>query len=199
MRALVLLLLLLLLLSLGCSPPMNVPDAGGPSGCKDTSKTPANLVENPAFECDTTPAEWRALKGTLELVVGGRSGRAAKLTVDQTGGSLLYTKDLAVDAGMKKFCVSAYISGTAPFMKTVVLQTGGTMLRIEQADQLFGDFRKTPLGRGLEVPNGNATKLQLLFEIQTNRTDGQSATPGQYMLVDDVDVWETMGNCGETR
>lgn len=181
-----------------CSPPMNVPDAG-PGGCKDTSKSPANIVENWAFECDTTPSEWRALAGTVELVAGGRTGRAAKLTVDQTGARMLYTKDLAVDAGMRKFCVSAYISGTAPFMKTQVLQTGGTMLRIEQADQLFPDFRKTPLGRGLEVPNGNATKLQLLFEIQTNRTDGQSATPGQYMLVDDVDVWETMGNCGETR
>lgn len=196
MRTFVLLFPLVLL---GCSPLMNVPDGGDAGACKDTTKTPANLLENPGFECDSAPSDWRALEGTVEFVAGGRSGRAAKLTVDQSGARMLYTKDVAVDAGMKTFCVSAYISGTAPFMKTQMLQTGGTMQVIEQADQLFPDFRKTPLGRGLLVPNGNATKLQLLFQIQTRRTDGQSATPGQYMLVDDVDVWETTGNCSEAR
>jgi hypothetical protein len=190
--------LLIPLVSFGCSPMMNVPDAGS-EGCKDTSRSPANILENPHFECDSATPEWRALNGTIELVAGGRSGRALKITADSTGGRAVYTRPIAADAGMKKFCVSAWISGTAPFMKTQVLQTGGTMLRIEQADQLFPDFRKTPLGRGLELPNGDATKMELVFLVQTGRTDGQNAMPGDTMLIDDVDVWETTGNCGETR
>ena len=51
----------------------------------------------------------------------------------------------------------------------------------------------------LKVSNDNAPKLQLVFEAQTNRGDGLDAVAGETLLIDDVDVWETSGNCTETR
>ncbi|MDP1824152.1 MAG: hypothetical protein Q8L48_12945 [Archangium sp.] len=183
-----------------CGPTTVAPDAGTPAGCRDTSKTPANLLENPGFECDTMPSEWSAIYGTLELVAGGRSGRAAKLTASAAGGRMAYAKEFAVDSGMKTFCFSAYISGTAPFMRMRVLRVlNGGVQEVAQSDQLFGDFRRTPLGTPLKVGNENAPKLQLVFEVQTNRSDGMNAVPGDTMLVDDVDVWESNTSCAETR
>lgn len=180
---------------------MEVPDAG--TGCLDTSKSPPNVVENPHFECESTTAQWRAIAGTLEFVTGGRSGKAAKVTMkDALGAKLAYSKPIATNAGMKTFCVTAYISGNVPFMKTQVFQTGGTGLVIEQADQVFSDFRKTPTDSlmkfGFDVPNGGADKLELVFMAQTNRSDGMGATVGQYLIVDDVDVWESTTRCGES-
>ena len=174
---------------------MNVPDAG-PTGCKDTSKTPANIIENPAFECDSTPAEWNAVSGTLEFVSGGRTGRAAQLTVAATG-RFAYAKDVAVDAGNKTFCFSAYLKGTAPYMRMRVLRVmSGSVQEVAFSEQIFSDWRKIPT---LKVTNDNAPKLQLVFEVQTNRSDNLNAMPGQTLLIDDVDVWETTGNCTETR
>lgn len=187
----------LMVLLAGCGPMTVTPDAGG-GGCRDTGKTPANLLENPGFECDSMPAEWSGIYGTLELAAGGRSGRAAKVTVNAAGGRMAYAKDFAVDAGAKTFCFSAYISGTAPFMRMRVLRTG-PQTEVNQADQLFTDFRRTPLGHPLQVTNDNASKLQLVFEVQTNRSDGLNGKPGDVMLIDDVDVWESSANCTETR
>ena len=70
-----------------CGPTAVVPDAGGPLGCRDTSKTPANLIENGGFECDTSPLEWSAVYGTFETVSTGRSGRAGQITVNPAGGA----------------------------------------------------------------------------------------------------------------
>jgi hypothetical protein len=180
-----------------CGPMTVVPDAGG---CRGAVKTPANLLENPGFECDSTPSEWSAVYGTLDLVAGGRTGRAAQVTVNAAGGRMAYTKEFAVDAGTKTFCFSAYISGTAPFMRMRVLRVfNGSVQEVAQSDQLFSDFRRTPLGMPLKVGNDSAPKLQLVFEAQTNRADGMNALPGQVMLIDDVDVWESSANCSETR
>ena len=186
----------LLLIFVACSPPPPGPDGGVDAGsCRDTAKTPPNLLQNPGFECDSSPAEWSAVFGTLELVPGGRSGRAARLTT-ATRGSFRYSQEFAVDAGTRTFCFSAWRQGTAPFMRMKVFQgTGAT--GIEFAEQVFSDWRKIPT---LRVPNDNASKLQLVFEVQTNRTDGQSAMPGDTLLIDDVDVWESSSaDCRENR
>lgn len=185
------------LVSFGCGSMMNVPDAGGPTGCRDTSKTPANVVENPAFECDSTPPDWNAVYGTLELVAGGRSGRAAQVTVTAAGGRFAAAKDVVVDGGNKTFCFSAYLKGTAPFMRMRALKVlNGSVQEVSFSEQIFSDWRRIPT---LKVTNDNAPKIQLVFEVQTNRTDNQNAMPGQTMLIDDVDVWESSGNCSETR
>lgn len=180
-----------------CGPMTVVPDAGGGGACRDTTKTPANLIENPGFECDSSPAEWSPIYGTLELAAGGRSGRAAKVTVNQAGGRFAYTKVFAPDAGTKTFCFSAWLQGTAPFMRLRVLRDfGGSVQEVAFSEQIFSDWRRIPT---LQVTNDNAPKLQLVFEVQTNRSDGQNAPAGSVMLIDDVDVWESSANCSETR
>ena len=183
-----------------CGPMVKgAPDAGGQDLCNGPAKTPANLIENGGFECDLSPAAWAgsSIYGTFEIVDGGHSGRAGKVTVNAGGGRMSYAKDFAVDAGMKSFCFSAFLSGTAPFMRMRVL-AGGTNQEVDQSDQIFSDWRRLPLGTALEVPNNNATKLQLVFEVQTNRAT-QNALPGDTMLIDDVDVWESSTHCMETR
>lgn len=189
--------LLLPLVMFACGPaPVVVPDAGS-GDCRDTSKTPPNLLQNAAFECDTSPLEWSAVYGTLELVSGGRSGRAAQITVNQAGGRFAYSRDFAVDAGNKTFCFSAWLKGTAPFMRMRVLRvSSGSVQEVAFSEQVFSDFKKIPT---LKVTNDNAPKLQLVFEAQTNRSDGLNALPGQTLAIDDVDVWESSANCSETR
>ncbi len=190
------LLLIVPAVMFACGPTPVVPDAG-PMGCRDTSKTPANLIENNAFECDTSPLEWSAVYGAFETVSGGRSGRAGQITVNAAGGRFAYSKDFAVDAGNKTFCFSAYLKGTAPFMRMRVLRVlSGSVQEVAFSEQVFSDFRKIPT---LKVTNDNAPKLQLVFEAQTNRSDGMNAMPGQTLLIDDVDVWESTANCSETR
>lgn len=176
-----------------CGPATGTPDAGG--GCLDSGKTPANLIENARFECDSM--EWSAIYGTLELASGGRSGRAAKVTVNQAGGRFAYAKEFAPNPGTKTFCFSAYLSGTAPFMRMRVLRDfNGSVQEVAFSEQIFSDFRKIPT---LKVTADNAPKLQLVFEVQTNRPDGMNGMTGQTMLIDDVDVWETTNNCMEAR
>ena len=182
---------------LGCGPPPGHTDAGASGRCKDTSKSPPNLLENPGFECDAVPAEWSAIYGTLELVAPGRSGRAAQVKVDQLGGRFAYAKIFAADAGTKSYCFSAWLQGTAPFMRMRVLRDcGGSVQDVAFSEQIFSNWRRIPT---LEVPNENAPTLKLVFEVQTNRSDGLNAKPGEVMLIDDVDVWESSSKCAEQR
>lgn len=189
----------LLLIFVACGPPPpSGPDAGVDGGCRDAAKTPPNLLQNPGFECDSTPPEWKAANGTLELVGGGRTGRAAKVTMTNAlGGRFTYAQEFAVDAGTKTFCFSAWLTGTAPFMRMRVLRVeNGGVREVPFSEQVFPDWKRIPT---LEVANDNAPKLQLIFEVQTNRTDGQNAMPGDTMLIDDVDVWESSTRCNESR
>lgn len=184
---------------LGCGSGPSTPDAGS-GACLDTSKTPSNLIENPHFECDSSAAEWAAVSGygTLELAAGGRTGRAAKVTVGGLGARLQYTKAFAPSpAGNKTYCFSAWLSGTAPFMRMRVLRDfDGSVQEVAFSEQIFPDFRRIPT---LKVTADNAPKLLLVFEVQTNRPDGQNGMAGQTMLIDDVDVWESTANCSESR
>ena len=188
----------ILLVSLaGCGGPVGGTDAGVDAGCRDTSKTPSNLLENPGFECDESPAAWSGVYGTFELAAGGRSGRAGQVTVNQAGGRFAYTKTFAPDVGNKTYCFSAWLTGTAPFMRMRVLRDfGGSVQEVSFSEQIFPDWRRIPT---LKVTGDNAPKLQLVFEVQTNRTDGMNAMPGQTLRIDDVDVWESSSNCAETR
>lgn len=180
-----------------CSPQMMTPDAGGGS-CGATAKTPANLVENPGFECDGT--EWAGtIYGTYEYASGGRSGRAGKVTVNASGARFVYTKNLAADAVGKTYCYSAWLSGTAPFMRIkLISEKSGSAFEDSFSEQIFSDFRRIPPQKTLPIGMGT-TKLALIFEVQTNRTDNMNGMTGQYMLIDDVDVWETTTDCSAMR
>jgi hypothetical protein len=185
-----------LVLLAACGPQTTTADGGA---CLDTLKTPSNLLENPGFDCgDASPVTaWSAVYGTLSAVAGGRTGRAAQVTVDASGGRMSYARTFAAEPGTKTYCFSAWLAGTAPFMRMRVLRDfGGSVQEVAFSDQIFSDFRRIPT---LKVTGDNAPKLLLVFEVQTNRPDGQNATPGQTMLIDDVDVWESASNCTESR
>ncbi len=184
-----------------CGPQTPTPDAGGgDADCRDLSKSPVNLLANPGFECDTSPATWSGgVYGTFDLVSGGRSGRAGQVTVKDTlGGRFAYARDVVSDAGTKTYCVRAWVKGTAPFMRMRVLRSPNNTA-VEQADVITADWHRVPMGTPLSFTGDNAAKVQLVFEIQTGRSDGQNGMPGQIMLIDDVDVWESSANCSEAR
>ena len=188
-------------LFLGCGPPpVPVPDAGPGGDCRDLTKSPSNLLQNPAFECDTSPATWSGgIYGTFAIVEGGRSGRAGQLTVkDALGGRFSYARDVVTNASNKTYCLTAWVKGTAPFMRVRLLRSPNNTA-VEQADQIFPDWHRVPAGRPLSFTGDDAAKVQLVFEIQTGRGDGQNGMPGQIMLIDDVDVWESTSNCAEAR
>lgn len=186
----------LLFLASACSPQMMTPDAGG--SCGATALTPPNLVENPGFECDGT--EWAGtIYGTYEYASGGRTGRAGKVTVTQSGARFVYFKNLAPDAVGKTYCYSAWLSGTAPFMRIkVISEKSGSAFEDSFSEQIFSDFRRIPPQKTLPIGSGT-TKLSMIFEVQTNRTDNMNGMAGQYMLIDDVDVWETTTDCSAAR
>ena len=79
-------------------------------------------------------------------------------------------------------------------MRMRVLQ--GTGQEVQFSELIFPEWRRIPT---LKVGNENAPRLQLVFEIQTNRTDALNGKPGDTMLIDDVDVWESSANCMEQR
>lgn len=173
-------------------------DAG--TGCRDTTKTPSNFIENPGFECGgATPAEWSTVYGTLSFPSEGRSGRAAKVVVDQTGGRIAYTVDIT-NGGTSSYCFSAYVKGTTPFMRLRVFRDLGSsnITSYDFAAPVTTSWSRVPGTYGQKVPFGNAQRLQLLFEAQTGRSDGLNAKAGDTLFVDDVDGWvSTSGNCDE--
>jgi len=181
----------------------NPGDAGG--GCTQAGKTPPNLVENYGFECGgDSPAEWTAVYGALEFPSGdAKSGaRAAKLTADAQGGRFAYAKDLVSNGGTATYCVTAWVKGSAPFMRLRVLRDdgGGGFTSFDFNSPVPRVWERVPPSITVKVPNENKPKLQLVFEVQTNRTDGQNAMPGDTLLVDDVDAWASpSGNCDEAR
>ncbi len=185
----------LFLIGCGAQKPAGV---DGGSLCQGPStQSPPNVLQNAAFECDNSTAEWSAVFGTLDIVPGGRTGRAAKLTVDASGGRFFYTPVFAATPGSKSYCFTAWVQGTSPYMRmrVVLSSSGGAQDRATNEPVTTTWQKLAPF----KVDAQNASQIQLAFEAQTNRTDDLNAKPGDTLWVDDVDVWETMGNCGEAR
>lgn len=191
-----------------CSPPITIlpVDSGiSVNNCNTSTQNPPNLIPNAGFECGAE--NWGAIFGTFEVVDGGRSGKAGKIVVNAAGGRMALLPDVVKNGGTKTYCATAWIQGTVPFMKLRLLRDsngGGQSFEFsEQGPALTGaptDFHRVPPTLVVKVPNQDATRIQLVIEAQTNRSDGMSAQPGQYLLVDDVDVWVSPdGMCQEVR
>lgn len=189
-----------LLVATGCGGGGAGADGGVDGG--DACTTAGNLVVNAGFECGgDMPAEWTPIYGALEFPTGGaKSGqRSAKLTMENALGARFgYAKDLVTNGGTKTYCVTAWAKGTAPYMRIRVLRDDGT--GVEFNSPVPTSWERVPPSITVQTPNQNASKLQLVFELQTNRSDGQNAVAGDVLYVDDVDAWESpSGRCDEVR
>jgi hypothetical protein len=183
--------LILLALS-GCGPTSLTTDAGSEVSCRETGKTPENLLMNPGFECGATPTEWAASYGTASFPAEGRSGRAAKVVADAAGGRLGYVLDVVTASRPATYCARAWVKGTAPYMRLSLVAPSPTET---SNDQLTSSWKQVPYARA-KLQSGE--KLQLLLEVQTARGDGLNAKPDDVLYVDDVDVWESAsGRCNE--
>lgn len=177
------------------------PDAGV-DACAAPTKSPANLLTNPGFECgEATPSGWQAIYGTIERAAGeGRSGAAVKLTVGAAGGRFAYATPIVSDGAGKTYCAQAWVKGTAPVLRTVLLSSangGGTQQRF--AEPLDGEWQKTPPTNGLDLKVNAGESLQLFFEVDSVSGSQTAAKPGDVVYVDDVDVWVSSGRCDEAR
>lgn len=185
----------------GCGSQMMTPDSGS-DVCAPPVKSPEVLITNAGFECgEATPTNWRAIRGTLERAVGeGRTGAAAKLTVDATGGRFVYSPTITDDGAGKTYCAQAWVKGTAPVARTVLMTIangGGVQQRF--AEPLDGEWQKTPPTQGLNVTVNAGEALQLVFEVDTTPGSQVAAKAGDVVYVDDVDVWVSSGRCDEPR
>jgi hypothetical protein len=187
----------------GCGGGGGATDGGADGG--DGCTTAGNLVVNAGFECGgAAPAEWAPVFGSLEFPAGdARSGqRAAKLTANAQGARFSYVPDLVTAGGNKTYCVTAWAKGTAPFMRLRVLRDdgGGAFTSFDFNAPVPTAWERVPPNLTVVAPNANAARLQLVFELQTNRSDGQNAVPGDVLFIDDVDAWESpSGRCDEVR
>ncbi len=185
-----------------CGPQMMTPDAGQADPCVGPTKSPEILITNPGFECgEATPTGWNAIYGTLARAVGeGRTGAAAKLTVSAAGGRFAYTTTIVGDGAGKTYCAQAWVKGTAPIVRTVLVSArsgGGTQQRF--AEPLDGEWQKTPPTSGLNVTVPAGESLQLFFEVDSVLNSPTAAKAGDVVYVDDVDVWVSSGRCDEAR
>lgn len=185
-----------------CGAPGDSEGADGGTGGGDGCTESGNLVRNAHFECGgDAPGEWVAAYGDLDFPPGeGRGGgRAARVTMaNALGARLAYTPALLADGGSSTACVTAWAKGTAPFMRVRVLRDTGT--GVEFNAPLTADWQRVPPTLVLVAPNEGARTLTLVFELQTNRSDGQNGKPGDALFIDDVDAWlSPSGRCDEAR
>lgn len=174
-----------------CSPQMMVPVDGGAGGSCGSAVTPPNLVPDPSLECDGMA--WSAQTGTLEVVSGGRTGKAVRLTATTTGaGQMGIPTPLVAMTSGKTYCLSAYVSGTATDARLEVLPApAGTAMTF--STPVTASWVRAPMTSKLKVtaPADRSLTLRVLI------LNGQA---GQTLLLDDLDFYESAsGNCTERQ
>ena len=186
------LLLGLSLLATACGP---ADPTEGSGTCTDGSTPSApNLAPNPGFECGDPPSGWNGpLTGTLALGTG-RTGKAAKVsaranTADQVKITLATAEPVAVAPLDGTWCASAWMRGTAANAVVILRRDlgGGSMVDEASFEPLTTEWKK--LSHQATV-SGDA-RLYVAAGIR-----GPQA--GQYVEVDDVQVWKSAsGTCSE--
>ncbi len=172
------------------------PDGGGSdAGCRP-SKTPAELVENPSFECGsaTEATHWFAKFGTAEVVSDAHTGsRAVKLTVpDGVEASLVYELDVAKNLGTGTYCSTVWVKGTTKAMELVLRKVNpneDTSFAGVPSDK----WERVPPNIINSTEGKDAQRMLLLINTRYGK-------PGETLLIDDVDVWVSpSGKCDEPR
>ena len=180
---------LLLVVLAACSAQMVVPPDGGAGGACGTAVTPPNLVPDPSFECDGMA--WSPQSGTVEVVTGGRSGKAVRLTATTTGsGQMGIATPLVAMTSGKAYCLSAFVSGTATDARLEVLPAPAGIAQTFSTP-VTTSWVRAPMTSKLKVPAPAGRSLTLRVVL----LNGQA---GQTLLLDDVDFYESAGdNCTE--
>lgn len=175
---------------IACSPLPNSLDDGGSGGCE--TKLP-NLLTNGGFECGgATPTGWTQSYGTMtrEATAGRNGTAAAKVVADALGGRLAV--EIPTDRARRLYCAAAYVKGQATESRNIYMRiwlTGdGANPSGQFAAPIDPDWARVPPTISVSAEM-ETSSLQLMFEIQTARTDEFNAKPGDMMLVDDVEVW----------
>jgi hypothetical protein len=170
-------------------------DGGSSSVCDGPSKSPPNLVPNSGFECGEQG--WAPQYGTLETVTDARTGsKAVKLTATATGAGQ-FSQLFVSSASGNTYCAWAWLKGTVSDVRLSVLSagatgTGGTDTNFSSPVATNTWIRVRP-SVPLSVPSRAGDKLYLRFVFSNGKA-------GDTLIVDDVDVWESIdGKCNETR
>jgi hypothetical protein len=177
------------------------PDAGFDGGsCKgtDPAGAPPNLLANPGFECGDPPSGWYAQNGQLTSEsTGGHSGsKAARLTAPTAtvASNLWHETDVVVAPGTKTYCVNAWVRGSAANARITVRKVKAGFVNDENFSiPLTPEWQPIPPAatHALKVVGAGEDKFVLRIFIP-------DAKAGDYLLVDDVLLWESPGgNCTE--
>jgi hypothetical protein len=196
-------LLLLAGLLAACGSPSPGNDGGNNDACDGPALTPPNLIQDHGFECGgATQPQWSAIYGTLDFPQGtAHSGSYhARITAGADGKArFAYQPNVAVDAGTATFCARAWMKGTAPYMRLrLITDFGANIINNDFNSPVTADWSQVPPSVKLSAPNMNANRVLLVFETQSNRSDGANSMPGQTLEIDDVDVWQSSSSaCSE--
>ncbi len=167
--------------------------------CKESNPPagPANLLDNPGFECGSPPNHWRAESGAVVTSesAGAKGGsRFARLSAPDGGAapSLWYDGDAVASPGTKTYCARAWMRGTASAGHLSVGRVGpGTIDYDKFSSPLTSTWTLVPPADygAMTVTTHDETKLLLRAHLQ-------NPAPGSYVEVDDVQLWvSTDGGC----
>ena len=171
----------------GCGQMQMTPvDAG--DMCAGGAKTPANLLQNPGFECSRNPEQW---VGSFSFDLASHSGgKSAKLVADAAGTVFLGIDSVAKPTTATTYCMTLWAKGTAPAVRLSGLTSPQAMMF---SNPLSGDtWVRVPPTTVLKVPV--AANAGLAIKIAP-----ANAAAGDTVFIDDVDVWESTTDCKETR
>lgn len=198
-----LLLLVWLALGSGCpGPGWPLPDGGSTDGGTDGGgeNCPAaapNLLPNPGFECGTQGwiTTGAAVLATEEG--GGRSGkRAARLTASSASAAanLWLGTDAVVSPGTRTFCARGWMRGTAADGRlTLAKSSQGTLVNETFSSPVTQEWVLVPPSTYGPLKVVGANEERILFRVWI-----PNPTAGSYLVIDDLELWESaQGDCKE--
>jgi hypothetical protein len=171
---------------------------GGGGICRDTSKPSApNVLDNPGFECGTQGWEVNVVRpGKLEHEAGMvRSGSgAAKLTVTNGVVELMQLAAVENPEPQSVWCAYAWMRGTTSDGRLTILrdQDGFVVDESFNTPVVDNEWSRAPASFPLKITVGpQDKKLYLSVKIQNPKV-------GDYLIVDDVALWQSKGgDCSE--
>jgi hypothetical protein len=156
----------------------------------------ANLLVNGSFECGTSG--WSAIGGVLSAEAGNaKTGSSSARLEAPSGGaaaSLWYDADAVLNPGTKTYCTRAWMRGTAQNGRITVRKVASGAGEDENFSSPVGpDWTLVPPQSYGPLKVTGAGELKFLLRVWI-----PNPSPGDVLIVDDVQLWESPdGTCGE--